>query len=95
MDHQEPEPLFSIIHHFQKEHIEGSVGNWYGFKTTNAITFGQDLGDIMSAKLSASFHPKNDMAWHPWTTRSQKHSSASFIRPIWRTLMGLEAAGLV
>jgi hypothetical protein len=45
MDHQEPEPLFSINHHFQMEYIDGSGGNWFGFVTTNAITFGRDLGD--------------------------------------------------
>ena len=32
------------------------------------------------------------MALHPWATRSQHHSVASLIRPIWRIFKGLEAA---
>jgi hypothetical protein len=27
------------------EDLEGSVGNWFGFVMTKAITFGRDLGD--------------------------------------------------
>jgi hypothetical protein len=38
--------------------------------TTNAVTFGQDL--LMSAKLSASRHPKIGMAWHPWGHQDQE-----------------------
>jgi hypothetical protein len=93
MDPQEPEPLFSITHQTHMEDIEGSGGSWFGFVTTDSITLGPDL--MMSSKFSASCHPKIDMAWHPWTTRSQNQSSESFIKPIWRTLKGLEATGLV
>jgi hypothetical protein len=54
MDHQEPEPLFSIIHQTHMEDIEGSGGSWFGLVNTNAISFGPDL--LMSSKLSASCH---------------------------------------
>jgi hypothetical protein len=42
------------------EDIQGSGGSWHGFITTNAMIFGPDL--LMSAKLSASHHPKVGMA---------------------------------
>jgi hypothetical protein len=59
----------------------------------NGINFGPDL--LMSAKVSASLLPKIGMAWHPWASRNQHHSSASLIRPIWRIFKGLEAADMV
>jgi hypothetical protein len=61
--------------------------------TTNAMTFGPDL--LMSAKLSLGFQAKSGMAWHPWANRSQHHSAASLIRPIWRIFEGLGAADVV
>jgi hypothetical protein len=51
----------------------------------------------MSAKLSASRSPKIGMAWHSQAQaiRSQHHSVASLIRPIWRIFKGLETADMV
>jgi hypothetical protein len=60
--------------------IQGSGNHCYGFMTTNTMAFGPDL--LMSAKLSASGHPKIGMAWHTLAIMSQHHSAASFIRPI-------------
>jgi hypothetical protein len=50
------------------EDIQGSGGGWFGFMTTNAMSFGPHL--LVSAKLSASHCPKIAMAWHPWATRN-------------------------
>jgi hypothetical protein len=61
--------------------------------TTNAMIFGPDL--LMSAKLSASHSPKIGMAWHSQAIRSQHHSVASLIRPIWRIFKDLEPADMV
>jgi hypothetical protein len=50
------------------------------------MTFGPDL--LMSAKFSARHSPKIGMAWPPWAVRSQHHSVASLIKPIWRIFKG-------
>jgi hypothetical protein len=90
---QEPAPLCSITLQTHMEDIQGSGGSWYGFMTTNAMTFGPDL--LMSAKLSSSaisLLAKIAKACH---RASQHHSAASLFRPIWRIFKGLEAADMV
>jgi hypothetical protein len=61
--------------------------------TTNVMTFGSDL--LVSAKLISQLPHKTGMAWHSWAIRSQHHSAASLIRPIWRIFKGLDAADQV
>jgi hypothetical protein len=83
MDHQEPELLVSIIDQTHMEDIEGSVGNWFGFMTTNAITFGPDLGDDECQTFSL-LPPKKCTHGPPGAKTTLQHHSLDPYGGYWR-----------